>query len=48
MLEEVINNRRMLTDPQEIKILEHYAYQGKIITVLTMCNNIIFTYKELA
>ncbi|XP_071630166.1 uncharacterized protein [Temnothorax longispinosus] len=40
MLEEIINNRRMLTDPQEIKIVEHYAHQGKIITFMML---LIFT-----
>ncbi|XP_071567625.1 uncharacterized protein, partial [Temnothorax nylanderi] len=46
MLEEIINNRRMLTDPQEIKIVEHYARQGKIATIMSICNNVIFMYKE--
>ncbi|XP_024882951.1 uncharacterized protein LOC112461803 [Temnothorax curvispinosus] len=35
MLEEIINNRRMLTDPQEIKIVEHYAHQGKTVTFIS-------------
>ncbi|XP_011861313.1 PREDICTED: uncharacterized protein LOC105558318 isoform X2 [Vollenhovia emeryi] len=29
----LFNTKKMLTDPQEIKIVEHYVYQGKNITV---------------
>ncbi|XP_011706890.1 PREDICTED: uncharacterized protein LOC105462061 [Wasmannia auropunctata] len=36
ILEEIINNRRMLTDVQEIKIVEHYVQQGKNFTVLLL------------
>ncbi|XP_039308730.1 uncharacterized protein LOC120358458 [Solenopsis invicta] len=34
MLEELINNRRMLTDSQEIKILESYAHQGEKFIII--------------
>lgn len=46
MLDEIINNWRMLTDAQEIKIAEHYAQQGKYVTTIIMCNNVIFIYKR--
>jgi len=48
MLEELINNRRMLTDEQEIKIVEHYAHQGKTFIVIVACNNVIFTHKNVS
>lgn len=46
MLKIIINNRQILTDAQEIKIVKHYANQGKIITVTLTCNNVIFTHKK--
>ncbi|XP_077258692.1 uncharacterized protein LOC143895458 isoform X2 [Temnothorax americanus] len=44
MLEEIINNRRMLTDPQEIKIVEHYARQGKTVTIMMLMIFMVFTF----
>jgi len=46
MLEELINNRRMLTDVQEIKIVEYYAHQGKNSIIIITCN-VIFTHKNV-
>jgi len=37
MLKEIIKNRRILTDPQEIKIVERYVHQGKNITIIFIC-----------
>jgi len=48
MLEELINNRRMLTDEQEIKIVEHYVHQGKNLIIIIACNNVIFTHKNVS
>jgi len=48
MLEEVNNNLRMITDSQEIKILEYYSQQGKEFIVIILGKNasFLFTYKR--
>ena len=48
MLEKINSNCRMLSDSQEIKILEYYDQQGKKFTVIIICNSIsfLFTYKR--
>ncbi|XP_039308590.1 uncharacterized protein LOC120358417 [Solenopsis invicta] len=44
ILDEIINNRRMITDSQEIEILDYYAYKGKkiIVTILSLVMCITF------
>lgn len=37
MLKEIVNNRRMLTDVQEIKIVEYYVHRGKNFTIILTC-----------
>ncbi|KAL0126400.1 hypothetical protein PUN28_005051 [Cardiocondyla obscurior] len=44
IMEEIINNHQMLTDPKEIKIVEHYIYQGKIITILLTLGLVILSF----
>lgn len=37
MLEQVMNNWRMLTDIREIKIMEYYTLQGRHFTIFLVC-----------